>query len=327
MIPLEKLREVSKVFLFSGALLLPISIIEIYFGEIYHSAILIADSFHGFIDATSAILFSLLLNIIYRRSNKFPWGLYNLESIAVLFVTIFIVILSINYINNLIISDVNYEVPAWLSSIVYSSSVLTFVVFILEKRYSWISLVKTDLTHSKLDLSMEIVSGFAIIINEYYLTLTVVFTIIGFILADAIRQFKEAIYSLIGVNCDAPFKDRIKTILESLGINIKSIYVRKLGSFYMVYVVISLPPDCKLSNVYKIRKTVKRIVNSFENVAMIEVRVVPEKIKKHKLQITNDAPKVSNGNKVNETNWTKYSANFKDIENGRELIKRAVTKD
>ncbi|MFP3217711.1 cation transporter [Acidianus sp.] len=326
MIPLGKLREVSRIFLFTGALLLPISIIEIYFGEIYHSAILIADSFHGFIDATSAILFSLLLNIIYRRSNKFPWGLYNLESIAILFVTIFIVILSINYIN-LIINDVNYEVPAWLSLIIYSSSVLTLVVFILEKRYSWISLVKTDLTHSKLDLFMEIVSGFAIIINEYYLTLVVVFTIIGFILADAIRQFKEAIYSLIGINCDAPFKDRIKIILESLGINLKNIYVRKLGSFYMVYVVISLPPDYKLSNVYKIRKTVKRIVNSFENVAMVEIRVVPEKIKKHKLLITNDATKVSNSNKVNEANWAKYSSNFKDIENRRELIKRAITKD
>jgi divalent metal cation (Fe/Co/Zn/Cd) transporter len=181
---------------------------------------------------------------------------------------------------------------------------------------------------------MEIVSGFAIIINEYYLTLAVVFTIVGFILADAIRQFKEAIYSLIGINCDAPFKDRIKIILESLGINLKNIYVRKLGSFYMVYVVISLPPDCKLtstmatfSNVYKIRKTVKRIVNSFENVAMVEVRVVPEKIKNHKLLITNDATKVSNSNKVNEANWAKYSSNFKDIENRRELIKRAITKD
>ncbi len=326
MIPSEKLREVSRIFLFTGVLLLPISILEIYFGETYHSAILIADSFHGFIDSTSAILFSLLLKIIYRRSNKFPWGLYNLESISILLVTIFIVILSIYYIN-ITIYDIDYEVPAWLSLIIYSSSVLTLAVLVFERRYSWISLVKTDLTHSKLDLVMEIISGFAIIINEYYLTLAMVITIIGFILADTVRQFKEAIYSLIGVNCDAPFKERIKIILESLGINLKNVYVRRLGSFYMVYVVVSLPPDCKLSNVYKIRKTVKRIVNSFENVAMVEIKVVPEKIKKHQLVSTNNATKVSDCNKANETSWSKYSTNFKDIKNGRELVKKTVTKD
>ncbi|BDC18323.1 cation transporter [Acidianus sp. HS-5] len=326
MIPLEKLREVSRIFLFTGVLLLPVSILEIYFGETYRSAILIADSFHGFIDATSAILFSLLLNIIYRRSNKFPWGLYNLESISILFVTIFIVILSMYYIN-ITIYDINYKVPTWLSLIIYSSSVLTLAVLIFERRYSWISLVRTDLTHSKLDLIMEIISGFAIIINEYYLTLAMVITIIGFILADAIRQFKEAIYSLIGVNYDAPFKERIKIILESLSINLKNVYVRKLGSFYMVYVVVSLPPDCKLSDVYRIRKTVKRVVNSFENVVMVEIKVVPEKIKKRSLISTNNATKVSRGNKVNETGRPKYSANFKDIKNGRELVKKAVTKD
>lgn len=323
MIPLEKLREASRIFLISGVLLLPISFIEIYFGGIYNSAILIADSLHGFIDATSAILFSLLLNIIYRRSNKFPWGLYNLESIAVLFVTIFIVILSFYYID-LIISDITYEVPAWLSIIVYSSGILTFVIFILQRRYSWISLVKSDLTHTKLDLFMEIISGSAVIINDYYLTLAVVFAIIGFILADAIRQFKEAIYSLIGVNYNAPFKDRIKVILESLGINLKSIYVRKLGSFYMVHVVISLPPDCKLSNVYKIRKTVKRIINSFENVAIVDVKVVPEKIKRHNLSITNSVTEVTNSNKVHEVNWARY---FTTIKDGKELIKRADFSD
>lgn len=316
MLPVQKLRQVSKLFLISGIIIVPISILELYYGQLYNSSILLADSFHGFIDATSVILFSILLNIIYKRSKKFPWGLYNLESISILFVTIFIVYLAISYLTTEI-RDVNIKQPTWLSIIVYISSIIFLIVYSIERRYSWISLVKSDLTHAKLDISMEIFSGTTIIVNNYYLTLIVIISMIGFILFDAIRQFKEAIYSLIGVNYNSPIKERIKIILESLGFDIKSIYLRKIGSFYTLYVIIGSDPSLTLGEIYKMRKIVKRIGGSFDGIVNVEVKVVPEKSKKPKTIKNINVLKASLSNKVNEKNRAEYPSLVKNIADSR----------
>lgn len=325
MIPLQKLKQVSRLFLISGIVIVPISIIELYYGELYNSSILLADSFHGFVDATSAILFSVLLGIIYKRTSKFPWGLYNIESISILFVTIFIVYLAIAYLTTEI-KDINVKQPAWLSIIVYVTSAVFIIIYEIEKRYSWISLVKTDLSHIKLDVLMEVFSGLGIILSNYYLNLTIITSLLIFVLYDTIRQFKEAIYSLIGVNYDSPIKERMQAILISLGYNVKNIYVRKIGSFYTLYVIIGLDPNVTLKEIYKIRKVVRRIGNSFDGVVSVEVKIIPEKSKKRELSNTNDGIKHIFRNKVNEENWSKYPSLIKNVTNSRSDIKDTTTK-
>ncbi|AWR96542.1 cation transporter [Acidianus sulfidivorans JP7] len=306
MINLQKLRELSKLFLISGILIVPVSIIEFYYGEFYNSSILIVDSFHGFIDATSAILFSILLGVINKRSNKFPWGLYNLESISILFASMFIVYLVINYIKSALYSPLDSG-PEWLSLIIYSSSLLSILIYKMEKKYSWINLVKTDMAHSKLDTFIEIFSGSAIIINNSYLTLSIVLIISGFVLFDTIRQFKEAIYSLIGFNYDSPIRERLRIMLESFGLNVKNIYVRKIGSFYSLYVIIGLDPKVTLAESYKIRKIIKRIGKTFDGVVNVEVKVIPEKSKKVKYSNNIRVPEISISNSHDEKDRTKYS--------------------
>lgn len=324
MIPLEKLRALSKLFLVSGILLVPISIIELYYGELYNSSILLADSFHGFIDATSAVLFSVLLSIVYKKSSKFPWGLYNLESIAILFATLFIVYLALDYLTTEI-NDINVSQPAWLSVIVYVVAVIFVIIYAIERKYSWIELVKSDLAHIKLDVSMEILSGIAIIISNYYLTLTVIVAMITFIIIDAARQFKEAIYSLVGVNYDSPIKDRMKAILTSLGYDVKNIYVRKIGSFYTLYVIIGLDPSITLKEIYKIRKTIKRIGSTFDSVVSIDVRVVPSKSKKQRLISSINELKAFISNKADEKDRPKYPSIIKNITSTRTNIRDSTS--
>lgn len=298
MLPLSKLNSASRIFLISGILIFPISILEIYFGEKYSSSLLIVDSYHGFIDATSAILFSVLLKIIYRKSKRFPWGLYNLESLAILMSSAIIVFLSMTYLFQGL--NASYNVPDWLASIIWGSSIITLIVYYLERKYRWIEIVRTDLVHSKLDIFMEIIGGIAILSQNFYFNLAVIISIIGFILADTIRQVKEAILSLIGASCDCPIKDRIHTILKGFGINVSNVYVRRLGSFFMVYVVVTMPSRTELRKVYRIRKKISRIVYSFDSVALVDVKIVPQKVKNTlKIDIKSNVSKTSDDNKAN----------------------------
>ncbi|ARM75022.1 cation transporter [Acidianus manzaensis] len=324
MIDLQKLRELSKLFLLSGILIVPLSIIEFYYGEYYNSSILIVDSFHGFIDATSAILFSILLGVIYKRSSKFPWGLYNLESISVLFVSIFIVYLAINYITTALHNSISGG-PTWLAILIYISSLISLLIYKIEKKYSWINLVKTDITHTKLDTFLEIFSGIGIIVNNYYLTITIIIGISAFVLFDTIRQFKEAIYSLIGFNYNSPIKERLKIMLESFGLNVKNIYIRKIGSFYSLYVIIGLEPKTTLAEIYKLRKIVKRIAKTFDGVVNVEVKVIPEKSKKVKTTNNINVQKTSIDNKSDEKIRSEYPTPIANIKNtSRDINETAV---
>ncbi|WP_084739874.1 cation transporter [Sulfuracidifex tepidarius] len=98
MISLKGLNSASRIFLFTGIVLLPLSLVEYLFGFWYGSFILIADSYHGFIDTFSAFFYSIILRVIYRKSKRFPLGKYNLESLGILLASIIVLFLSLNLI-------------------------------------------------------------------------------------------------------------------------------------------------------------------------------------------------------------------------------------
>ncbi|EWG07514.1 MAG: cation diffusion facilitator family transporter [Candidatus Aramenus sulfurataquae] len=277
MLPLEKLNSASRAFLVTSVMIFGITSVEIVFAKIYNSSLLIVDSYHGFLDAFGALLYSILLKIVYRRTKRFPWGLYNLESLAILMTSGVIVFLSIDYLSTVV--KANYEVPAWLSVFAWASSGITLIAYLIERSYSWIGVVRTDLLHSKLDFVMEIISGIAIISENYYFNISVIVVIILFILVDTAREVKESILSLVGASCECPIKERIYEILKGFNIDVSKVYVRRLGSFFMVYVIVRMPENAELRKAYRVRKKVNRLVYSFDSVAMVEVKIVPKKVK------------------------------------------------
>ncbi|EZQ01824.1 cation transporter [Candidatus Acidianus copahuensis] len=313
MLHLEGLRSVSKIFFVTSLAIIPVSVVELFYGVEYNSSILIADSLHGFIDASSALLFSILLKIIYRRTHKFPWGLYNLESLAILGISTIIAVFSINFVFSTI-KNVSLDIPSWLSILTMSSGFVTIIVYIIERKFSWISLVKADMSHSKVDFGMELAGTIGIVVDYYWLTVSITVAIVAFIMIDTIRQVKEAIYSIIGVNCNCPVKDRIYTILTSYGFHIKNIYTRKLGSFLMIYIVVGLPSNVKLRDAYKVRKTIKRIVNSFDGVAIVDIKIVPEKHKYREKESVIDVSKVRTASKDIKGGGSKPTTTFNGIE-------------
>ncbi len=275
MISLKGLNSASRVFLLTGILLLPLSLIEFLFGFNYGSYILLADSYHGFIDSSSAFFYSIVLKTIYKRSRRFPAGKYNLESIGILVASIIVLFLSLNLLVNVYRSSIASYSSPWFATLTWISGLATLVIFVMEKRYNWIGLVRADMSHSKLDISIEVVSGFAIILNQHFITLTVVLVIVGFVIFDTARELKEAVMSLVGASLESPIKEAVLKKAMEMGVNVLSTSVRRVGSFYAVSLIIGLPSDMTLREAYSVRKRVYKAINSIDSIAIIEIKTVP----------------------------------------------------
>ncbi|MEM3189377.1 MAG: cation transporter, partial [Saccharolobus sp.] len=236
-----------------------------------------------FIDATFALVISLSLKIILnKRSKKFSNEIYNLESILIIFLSFIIVYFSIDLLISAVKITEPEELPVNLAIVTWVSGLLTFFIYLIERRYSWIEIVKTDIVHSKLDIISEILSGFVIIISNSALILIATFLIVIFLIFDVIKEVKEAIYAIIGVKVDSPLRDEIIEVLRSRGINVLNATFRRLGSFLSVNLVIALPSDSSIAKAYEIKKNVKRIIyNNFDNIVAIDFVFVP--IKKSKV--------------------------------------------
>ncbi len=274
MISLKGLNSASRIFLFTGIVLLPLSLVEYLFGFWYGSFILIADSYHGFIDTFSAFFYSIVLRIIYRKSKRFPLGKYNLESLGILLASIVVLFLSLNLIIDAIRENQS-SINSWFALLTWIPAVVTFSIYIAERKYSWIGLVRADIAHSKFDVLTEIASGFAIILDNSLVTLLMILVIVGFVILDTARELKEAIMSLIGATLDSPIRDTVIEKMRKVGINALSTSVRKVGSFYSISVVIGLPSNTTLKEAYRIRKKAYRIINSIDNIALVEIKVIP----------------------------------------------------
>jgi divalent metal cation (Fe/Co/Zn/Cd) transporter len=231
-------------------------------------------------DVTSAILFSLLFRIIYRKSRRFSYGIYNLESIAVLFTSLIILYLAIDLLINTIYYNKNNEslqTPLLAVSIIWISVIVTLIILIFETRYSWISLVKVDIIHSKFDIFTEIISSIAVMSSSYFINLITTLIILTLLFFDIFREIREAFLAIIGAPYNSPIKYKMIKELTNKGLNVMDIKLKRLGSFDSVKAIIGMNPQIPISEAYKIRKLVKRTLTKFENVALVEVDIIPTK--------------------------------------------------
>lgn len=306
MLTLEKFNSISKLFLLSGISLIPISILELYYGRYFSSYILIEDSYHGLVDAITILLVALFLRVVHKRSKRFPMGLYNLENLIVIGSSLLILYYSVDALIQSLSSK--SSVPIWASGLTIANALITGSIYIAERKYSWLLLVKNDIAHAKLDIMMEGVSSAGLVIDNYYVSLGIVIAIVAFILKESLKTMKEAILSLVGANCESEFGERVEAMLRGFGIDVRKVYVRRLGSFYSIYIIFGVPSFTPIIEVYKIKKKIQRIVSTLDNVVMTDIRTVPIKIINY-----DTVPPVG---KVNEADRTGRGSS--SLANGRE---------
>lgn len=243
-----------------------------------------ADSYHTLIDFLMSFIFYFTLIKINTRSKRFPWGLYNLESLVVLTASIFIVYLSTNLILSMFDNAITLSISPWYSIILFVSSIYSLTLFLIERRYVEIQIVKNDMIHSLLDGVTEVVSGVTLILQNTVLMDTVTLLILAFTLSDVVREIKDSIVSILGASIDSPMKFQLINELRSKNIPIINLYLKKCGSFYAVYTYIGLPKDISLEKAYKIKRKTKRIIKKYDNIAYVDVILVPlTEIKKKKI--------------------------------------------
>jgi len=278
MIKLTEVQKVSSLFLLMSLSLFPIAIIEYLLGFNYNSYILLADAYHTFIDAAFALIVSVSLKIIInKRIKRISNEIYNIESLLILFASFIIVYFSIDLLANSIRNLELEEIPYTLALIPWISGILTLIIYLVERKYKWIGIVRTDMIHSKLDMMSEILTGVVIIVSNPFLTTIATFLIVSFLLVDVIKEVKEALYSIIGITVNSPLKEKVIKILLSRGFSVLDVKFRRLGSFMVVSVVIALPSDIALARAYRIKKEVKRILYRLENIVIVEVTLVPSR--------------------------------------------------
>ncbi|MDT7861563.1 MAG: cation transporter [Saccharolobus sp.] len=286
MISVKILRRVSNIFLITGVFLIPFFILEIIYGILYNSYVLLADSYHTIIDSLLAFLFYITLVKINIKSRRFPWGLYNLESLAILIASIFVVYLSANLVMNMLYynkeGSIISSIPPWFSFIIFVSSIYSFVIYFIERKYRYLAIINNDMKHSLLDGFTEAIAGISLIEENKFLVIFVTLSIITFTITDLIKELKDSILSLLGASCNCPLKYHIINELISKKINVVNLYLRRLGSFYAVHVYIALPTDITLGKAYKIKRRVKNLISKYENVVLIDVRLIPLTEKKQK---------------------------------------------
>ncbi|AWR98915.1 hypothetical protein [Metallosphaera hakonensis] len=131
---------------------------------------------------------------------------------------------------------------------------------------------------------LETVSGLGLVLDNYYVSLGIVASIVVLIMMDVIKVLKDAVLSLIGASCNCELSDRIRIVLEGFNIDVRKIYIRRVGSFYSVYVIVGIPSLTPLIEAYRIRKRIRRIVKTFDSVVMVDIKMVPKKIHENEVQ-------------------------------------------
>ncbi|WP_338603904.1 cation transporter [Sulfolobus tengchongensis] len=282
MISIKVLRRVSFIFLVTGIFLIPIFLFEFLFGAFFKSYILLADSYHALIDSLISFLFYFTLLKINTKSKRFPWGLYNLESLVVLTASIFVAYLSVNLVVDMFKAPTISDIPIWYSIILFVSSAYSFMIYVIERRYRYISVVRNDMNHSLLDSATEIISGIGLIVQSSLFTNLITIGIVLFTFSDIINQLKDTILSILGASYDSPLKFKLLNELRAKNISVVNLYLRKLGSFYAVYAYIALPKDITLGKAYRIKKKAKRIISKYDNIVLVDIKLIPLAEKKKK---------------------------------------------
>lgn len=274
MISRETLDRSSRLFAVTGLAWLPLAAYEIYLGLTRGYYILQADGYHSLFDSVMALLYAILIKVAYTRSKKYTWRLYNVESMATILVSIFVVYLT----GSALLESLHGGpvMPTWTSWLIWVDGAMSAAVATLEARYARLLLVRSDVLHASVDAAVDLIAG-GVVVGAYFrltpLIMAVIFTVT---LYNAVSNSLVAAESLLGLEVHASdLRKSVEAGLRSAGIRPLRVYVARAGSFYLVQAIIALPPETTLAKAYRVKKRAAKIISSMDSVLIADVRVVP----------------------------------------------------
>lgn len=274
MIPREMLDRSSRLLALTGLAWLPLATYEIYLGLTRGYYILQADGYHTLFDSVTALLYAVLLKVAYTRSRKYTWRLYDVESMATILVSVFVIYLT----GSALLESLHGGpvMPTWTSWLIWVNAAMSAAVATLEARYARLLLVRSDVLHASVDAAVDLIAGGVVVGAYFRLTPLIMAMIFAVTLYNAVSNSLLAAESLLGLEVHASdLRKSVEAELRSAGIRPLRVYVARAGSFYLVQAIIALPPETTLAKAYRVKKRAAKIISSMDSVLIADVRVVP----------------------------------------------------
>ncbi|HQP49592.1 MAG TPA: cation diffusion facilitator family transporter [Spirochaetota bacterium] len=287
----KKLLHGGRVALGASVATLFLAIVKYGAGRYYSSDVLIADSMHSFAD-TAAIVASAFGLYLARRpkNNRFPYGLYKAETLALLFVGLFIAYAGVDLFHEGYRTITSRARPAdlqWVPVIVALSSMIVAVIiaFIELKTSRDINSrsLEANAKESFLDIATSFIVLGGIVLPSYHVPYVegVVIIIISLLV---FKIGVENIFHSVLVLLDADTNKKLRGEIEYCVVGVRGVKgvnqvkIRETGPFKIVELDILASPSATVYAVDRLSDTIRNIIyREFDNIEGIFIDVKPAK--------------------------------------------------
>ncbi len=290
----------EKVSILSTFVNFGLSASKLFFGLTIGSAALVADGVHSGVDIISSFGTYLGIKVAKKPVDEnHPYGHYRAESLAGLFVTIFLAGSGVWIIYEAVEKFLGKTQETFFSLGAIILVVITIVInelmarlkFYYGKKHESLSLI-ADAEHSRADVLSSAGVLLSLFLIRYFAPIDgiIAFLIGGYILFESFKLGREITDSILDV-ANKDIEERIKRICRSHEIGISELKTRKIGSANFAEIKIKLPPKLKVGDVQKITDTLedrllknipglKQIVISIKSYQMARSVILPKLGKK-----------------------------------------------
>ncbi len=267
-----RLRKAYRVMIIIVALSVIGILVEFLFAYLSSSMILYTDTVHWIIDTVLEIFILFSLYFAARIYRKFSWGALYLESISMFIVVLAIFMvygyLFIDYVNLFVLSSSNSvrvtSTNPYLSLVTTFGGILTLIsLYIQQRSYRILKLdiIKMDYRHAILDTISSIIATIGLyltsITNSVVIEFITMISIMFFIFHSIINYFRDSILTLIGTNVDPELRYKLYKSISSINyIDVKDINIRKIGSFYIVRIIVLISPNTTIADAHRLRRKI-----------------------------------------------------------------------
>ncbi len=295
---ISKLKQGEKTAGFSTISIILLASAEALIGFLSGNIILITDALHNVTDSMASFASWFGLRISQKKaSEKFPYGYYKAESLATLFVSIFILyaafeLLTEGYSKLFVVSEIAMPLEA-LSIALVSAVVSYFLAKYMKKAgkivnsQSLIANAQERMTH----VFSSAIIFVAILLTFYKVPyvegiVTILFSLVIF--KVGIFTSKDSVFALMDVSPSKDIEDRVKGIVDSIaGVEeSENLRLRKAGPFVFGEVNVKIRKYVDVKRAHEIADNIEnKIKEGVGEVDSFTIHIEPYEAKEQKLTI------------------------------------------
>jgi divalent metal cation (Fe/Co/Zn/Cd) transporter len=267
--------------------------LELTFAILFHSMILLTDAVHWAVDGALEFTTMMTLYLVIKVLKRFSWGVLYLESVLALIISIAVLgtymVPFVDYINSFIAEPGTSITTAnpFLALASLVGGALTFYTFTeLRKAYirTRLEILKAEYVHAIIDTVASALVTIGIIVTSFTQSksaeLLTVIASLFFTFHSITNIAEDSIKSVLGLNIDVELKYKLMSVLSERfaeNMRIRSVDVRKIGSFYIAKAELYVHPHVTISKLHKMRLAIIRACREVnEMIYHVDVMFYPD---------------------------------------------------